>query len=391
MGTTDTTLVLVELDDLNNISAELGPSSMEVFLSEFEFRVQQFAREHDEIVKIPPNKLCVLLRDVSDSQQIELAAAKLVRLFEEPITVLDQEFKPTARAAFIPPGCDATTTKMQLRIAESGLREARAKKLPYVVRTKLSREYANDDISRLREIEQAFERGEFVMYFQPQAHATFRNVTGAEALMRWHSPQRGVLAPAEFIPYAERSALIRPFTWFALKSAISHCARWPSPLTVAVNVPPCLLQDEELNQVVQDALAIFDLPPARLILEITENSMIENPQKTLATLGGLRDNGVKIAIDDFGTGYSSFAYFRDLQVDELKVDRSFVSEMLTRPRDRDIVKAVIDLAHNFSLQVVAEGVEDEETAVELTALGCDILQGYLIGRPKPVDQFEAEI
>ena len=243
----------------------------------------------------------------------------------------------------------------------------------------------------MREIEQAFERGEFVMYFQPQVDARFRHVTGAEALMRWHSPQRGILGPNEFIPLAERSSLIRPLNWFAIKSAISHCARWSDPLTVAVNIPPLLLQNEELIQVVQDALAIFDLPPGRLILEITENSMIEDPQNTLATLGRLRDVGVKIAIDDFGTGYSSFAYFRDLQVDELKVDRSFVSEMRTRPRDRDIVKAVIDLAHNFSLQVVAEGVEDEETAVELTALGCDVLQGFWIGRPKPADQFELRI
>lgn len=381
------TLALVEIDNAGDVSAELGEVCLKLFLEEFELRVGRLLRAHDEIIKVQPHKLCVLLRGVSDPQQIELAGAKLTRLFALPINLLNEEISPVVYAAFVPPGDEPVDTKTKLRIAEAGLKEARKSNIPFVVRDAVDDSNATVGLKRAREIEMAFERGEFVMYFQPKMHAGFRHVTGAEALMRWHDPNHGVRLPAEFLPYAESPAITRSLTWFAIKSALAQCASWPDGLSVAVNVPPTLLHDPDLVPTVRDALAIFGVGCERLTLEITEEAMISNPEEALLVLASLRETGVRIAIDDFGTGYSSLAYFRDLPVDELKVDRSFVKHMLQRSKDHDIVKTIVDLAHNFNMQVVAEGVEDEETADALQALGCDTLQGYWIGRPAPGDEF----
>ncbi|MDH3643258.1 MAG: bifunctional diguanylate cyclase/phosphodiesterase [Gammaproteobacteria bacterium] len=383
------TLALVEIENAGEVSAELGHTSGELFLAEFEDRVGHLLRGQDEVIKIQPNKLCVLLRGVWDPQQIQLAGAKLTRLFEAPIEILDEEINAAVHAAFVPPGNEPVDPKMRLRIAEAGLAEARKANEPFVVRDAIGNANATVGFKRAREVELAFERGEFVMYFQPKIHAAYRNVVGAEALMRWHVPNQGVRLPGEFLPYAESASISRSLTWFSIKSAVAQCAGWPETLSVAVNIPPTLLHDPDLVPTVQDALAIFGVACERLTLEITEEAMIAHPEQALVALGSLRDAGVRVAIDDFGTGFSSLAYFRDLPVDELKIDRSFVSQMLKQPKDHGIVKAIIDLAHNFSMQVVAEGIEDEDTADALQALGCDTLQGFWIGKPIPADQFGA--
>jgi EAL domain-containing protein (putative c-di-GMP-specific phosphodiesterase class I) len=167
-------------------------------------------------------------------------------------------------------------------------------------------------------------------------------------------------------------------------------ARWPDQLSIAVNISPALLLEDEILSVVQDALEIHGVTPARLNLEVTESIMVDNQDVMLSQLARLRELGVKISIDDFGTGFSSLAYFRDLPVDEIKIDKSFVLRMLESEKDHAIVKAVIDLAHNFSLKVVAEGVENLDIANRLAELRCDILQGYVFDRPLPVEEFERQ-
>ena len=240
----------------------------------------------------------------------------------------------------------------------------------------------------LRDLEAAVEKGELELYYQPKVHAGFRNITGAEALMRWHSRDKGMIPPDEFIPVAEQHDVIRPMTWWAIKSVIARLARWKNNLSIAVNITPTLLLDDEIYWVVKDALDIHEINPARLTLEVTEGVMVENQYSMLEQLARLRTLGLKVAIDDFGTGFSSLAYFRDLPADEIKIDKSFVLHMRESERDRAIVKAVIDLAHNFNLRVVAEGVEDEWTARRLADLRCDYLQGYLLDRPLMLEDFE---
>ncbi|MGE0621843.1 MAG: putative bifunctional diguanylate cyclase/phosphodiesterase [Pseudomonadales bacterium] len=383
---TGSTLALVELDNAGEVFAELGQASMDLFLDEFSRRVQRFVREGDELIKVQPHKYCVVLHRVSDPIQLELAGAKLHRLFEAPIGVVDEEIKPIVHSAFVPPLADGNDSKRRMRMAESGLNDARRQNRFFVIR---DAPVESDAVSirRVREVELAFERGEFVMYYQPLVHAGYGNVVSAEALMRWHDPRHGVRPPSEFIPYLDQCAVHGQVTWFAVKAAIAQASRWPRAASVAVNVSPVLLKDEELLPTVRDALSIFGLPAERLTLEITEEAMLADEQGTLSALAQLRALGVRIAIDDFGTGYSSLAAFRDLPVDVLKVDSSFVTNMLEHPRDHDIVRAIIDLAHTFRMKVVAEGVEDAETAEALRELGADLLQGYWFGKPMPAESF----
>ena len=383
------TLLLVELTNADDVAAELGASSEEFYIEEFEHRVRQLARRQDEVMKVRSTKYCLLLRGVCDRQQIELAGAKLGRLFESNFQVLDEEIKPRVHAAFVPPNGAVAELKKRLQIAEAGLREAREEKRSWVIRDALVERQIEQTYRREREVERAFSDGEFVMYFQTKVHAGYRNVIGAEALMRWHSPTQGVRLPGDFIPYISELELQEQFTWFALKAALSSARTWPEGIGVAVNVPAPVLLEPALLDVVRDALAIFDFTPGELTLEITEEAMINDPERAIVNLDSLRALGIRIAIDDFGTGYSSLAYFRNLPVDELKIDRTFVSHMLTERRDRDIVKAIIDLAHNFSMRVVAEGVEDAATADELQRLGCDVLQGFYFSKPVPAEEIAA--
>jgi EAL domain-containing protein (putative c-di-GMP-specific phosphodiesterase class I) len=232
------------------------------------------------------------------------------------------------------------------------------------------------------------ELGELELYFQPKFHAGYRNLVGAEALMRWHTRDRQVVPPDEFMGVAERHDVIKPMTWWAVKAAVSRLSRWPEELSIAVNIAPTLLLDDEILAVVGDALEIHGVSAQRLNLEVTESVMVDNQKTMFAQLTRLRKMGVRISIDDFGTGFSSLAYFRDLPADEIKIDKGFVIPMLSSGKDHAIVKAVIDLAHNFSLKVVAEGVEDEKIAQRLTDLRCDVLQGYLFDRPLMVQDFE---
>ena len=382
------TLALVEIENADEVLTAFGEASQAQFLSVFEDRVRQLARPSDKVIKMQPNKLCVLLRGIQDPLQIQLAGAKLKRLFEPPISIFDEEVKVTVHAAFVPPAEDCPDTTTRLRLAESSLSEARRSGEPFVIRdAAVGATPTAVAMKRAREVEVAFERGDFVMYFQSQVAAGSRNVVAAEGLMRWDDPEKGVRPPSDFLPYVESLDLMRSLTWFALKSSVSHCATWPENTSVAVNISPRVLLDRELVPHVQDALAIFGLAPERLTLEITEDAVIEEPDLALVMLNELRATGVKVSMDDFGIGYSSLAYFRDLPVDELKVDRSFVSNMLERPKDRMIVKAIIDLAHNFSMRVVAEGVEDNETADVLQELGTDLLQGYWFSKPVPEAEF----
>ncbi|MEZ5557491.1 MAG: EAL domain-containing protein [Pseudomonadales bacterium] len=377
------TLVLIEVDDVTALAAEIGAASLELYLSEFRSRVERFARASDQVLKVQPHKLCVVLRGVTDAHQIELAGAKLDRLFAAPAAVLDRELRLSVHAAFVPPEEGPRDVKSGLRLAETGLRRARLEGRSWVIARELDALAADAALTASREVEAGIERGEFVLFYQPQVSAAYGSVVGAEGLMRWNHPQRGLLTPNHFLPYCRTSAMLRDLTSLALKSAIGSCATWPGTPSVSVNLPPALLGDEHLSALIGDALAIFGLAPERLVLEITEEAMIDDPDAAVDRLQALRDTGMRIAIDDFGTGYSSLSLLRRLPVQELKIDRSFVVGMREQPRDRVLVQAIIDLAHNFSMKVVAEGIEDDATAELLRGMGCDLLQGYLFGRPMP--------
>jgi EAL domain-containing protein (putative c-di-GMP-specific phosphodiesterase class I) len=382
-------LGLVEL--ANEESDDIRSQTMNQTLnSAFSDRLNGWVRTKDEWSFLKENRACVILRDIGSKGELELAGAKLARVFKEPHYHLGKAIPLIVTAGFTE--LNDNNSDMALAIQQAGIALNQAK-----LSSNLFKVYSPEKAKSMREegvllekMQNALEVGEFHLYYQPKVHAGYRTLIGAEALIRWHCKDEGVITPDRFIDLAEKNEIIKPMTWWVIKSAVSRLARWPEQLSIAVNICPSLLLENDILSVVTDALEIFGVSPARLNLEVTEKIMIDNQDMMLAQLARLRTIGVKISIDDFGTGFSSLAYFRDLPVDEIKIDQSFVRRMMVSKKDHAIVKAVIDLAHNFSMEVVAEGVETIAIADRLAELRCDILQGYVFDKPLPIEVFEKE-
>jgi EAL domain-containing protein (putative c-di-GMP-specific phosphodiesterase class I) len=243
-------------------------------------------------------------------------------------------------------------------------------------------------LALLGELRRAIDHQQLVLHYQPKVDAHTGQMLGVEALVRWQHPERGLIPPNDFIPLAERTGLIGPLTHYVLDAALHQCRDWRQAgheLAIAVNVSARSLLDLAFPDQVAGLLARWDIPARLLVVEITESTIMADPTHALEILGRLNTMGVQIAIDDFGTGYSSMAHLKTLPIQELKVDRSFVSQMTSSTRDAVIVRSTVDLGRNLGLRVVAEGVEDVLTSQELDALGCDAIQGYYISRPVPPD------
>jgi diguanylate cyclase (GGDEF)-like protein/PAS domain S-box-containing protein len=240
------------------------------------------------------------------------------------------------------------------------------------------------------ELDSAVARNEFRLFYQPQAKID-GEVTGFEALVRWHNPQRGMVSPATFIPVAEESGLIMQIGEWVLREACREAASWPHPLQIAVNLSPIQFRHGDLAGLVHSVLLETGLAPARLELEITEGVLVEDFGRGVSILRRLKTLGVRIAMDDFGTGYSSLSYLQSFPFDKIKIDQSFISKVTSNPQSAAIVRAVIGLAHGLNLPVLAEGVETRAQLEFLAAESCDEAQGYLLGRPHPIAEYSGLI
>jgi EAL domain-containing protein (putative c-di-GMP-specific phosphodiesterase class I) len=240
------------------------------------------------------------------------------------------------------------------------------------------------------ELRQAVEEDHLVLYYQPKISSATGRVTGVEALLRWQHPRHGLVPPAEFIPLAEYTGLIKPMTHWVLEAALCQHAQWRSmglDIPISVNCSARNLLEEDLPGTVQAKLAAHGISPDRLVLEITETAIIEDPRAALDVLTMLADLGVMISIDDFGTGYSSLEYLIKLPATELKIDRSFVLGIGKDESNAVVVRSTIDLAHNLGMKAVAEGVDSMEVWEKLRTLGCDMSQGYLFSKPVSAADF----
>jgi EAL domain-containing protein (putative c-di-GMP-specific phosphodiesterase class I) len=239
------------------------------------------------------------------------------------------------------------------------------------------------------DLRRGIDSDELVLFYQPKVALEDDRIVGVEALVRWEHPRLGLLGPGAFIGLAEDTGLIKTLTLWVIDEALRQCAAWrahETDLAVAVNVSMRSLLDRQFPEQVALRLRDTGIDPSRLILEITESTIMADPDAVLSVLNQLGDMGITLAIDDFGTGYSSLAYLRELPVDQLKVDRSFVTPLLRSRNDEVIVRATVELGHNLGLHVVAEGVEDGETLAELRRLGCDQAQGFHVSRPLPANE-----
>ncbi len=243
-------------------------------------------------------------------------------------------------------------------------------------------------LNLLAELRRAIPNGELQLYYQPKSPVA-GPVTEVEALIRWNHPRRGLLAPAAFLPLAERTSLIKPLTDWVLHEAARQCAVWRAQgltLRVAVNVSPRNLLDDDLPGAVLDATAAAGIPVSQLEIEITETAVMADPQGVKAIVERLYAMGVRVALDDFGAGYTSLSHLKTLAAKSLKIDRAFITHMLNHAADEAVVRNVIRLAHDLGMSTVAEGVETPEVWAKLLELGCDEIQGYVLSRPLPADK-----
>jgi predicted signal transduction protein with EAL and GGDEF domain len=254
--------------------------------------------------------------------------------------------------------------------------------------------YSPDRLRLVGELRGALEQGQLVLHYQPQAALATGDVRRVEALLRWQHPDRGLLAADAFVPPAEHTGLVRPLTRWVLETALRQCLDWRRrgiELGVAVNITGRDLIDLGLADEVAGLLRRWRVPPHLLELEVTETTVLSDPMRARAILTRLSELGVRIAIDDFGRGNSSLGYLKRLPVDVLKIDKSFVLNMIDDQDDAVIVRSTIDLAHNLGLEVVAEGVESEAAWTRLGSLGCDTAQGYYVGRPAPAEALPTRV
>jgi predicted signal transduction protein with EAL and GGDEF domain len=237
------------------------------------------------------------------------------------------------------------------------------------------------------ELRDALLREQFELYFQPVIDLQCLEVQGAEALLRWHYPERGMTSPSEFIPLAEECGVIEQLGAWVIRNACLAAAKWPGNLTVAVNLSPLQVDNPGLVRVVAAALAETGLDPSRLELEITESVLLHDSAVNIAVLDELSDLGVSIALDDFGTGYSSLSYLHRFSFDRIKIDHSFIRDITRNDGSLKIVRAIVMLAHSLGLAITAEGVETDEQLAAVRGEGCDAVQGYYTGEPAPIAVF----
>jgi EAL domain-containing protein (putative c-di-GMP-specific phosphodiesterase class I) len=247
-------------------------------------------------------------------------------------------------------------------------------------------------VTLMGELRRALDRRELVLYYQPKAVLADAKVHSVEALLRWQHPERGLVPPDEFIPIAQQTGLIKPLTLYVIDEALRQCHAWLEDglqLAIAVNLSARNLVDADFPVQVEGLLARWQIEPGLLEFEITESAMLSDPGRTKLILEQLSAMGIRLSVDDFGTGYSSLAYLKRLPVSEIKVDRSFVMNMDVDEDDATIVRSTIDLGRNLGLDVVAEGVENEQVWDRLRALGCTAAQGYYLSRPVPASELGA--
>ncbi|HHM05880.1 MAG TPA: EAL domain-containing protein [Gammaproteobacteria bacterium] len=377
-------LLLMDLDHFKEINDTLGHHVGDMVLQDVARRMRTALRGSDTIARLGGDEFAILLPVVDSAAHAEEAARKLLNALNRAIMLDEQGFHVGASIgiALCPEhGRDGATL---LRHADVAMYVAKRSASGYAVYDPREDEHSPSRLALVGELREAIERRQLVVFYQPKIELGSGRVTGVEAVVRWNHPQRGLLLPDDFIPLAEHTGLIRPLTFFVLEEALHQLHLWRRDnlgLALAVNLSARLLQDQQLAQKIARLMRHWEVPASCLAFEITESAIMADPLRAMNTLQFLNSLGVSLAIDDFGTGYSSLIYLKQLPVDEIKIDKSFVINMLRNNEDLVIVRATIDLAHNMGRRVVAEGVESAEVLKELARLGCDLAQGYHVSRP----------
>jgi diguanylate cyclase (GGDEF)-like protein len=380
-------LLLLDLDGFKEVNDSLGHHAGDQLLQQIAPLLSGALAEDQIAVRLGGDEFAVLLPEATLPDAMR-AAHLIQEVLTKPFMIEGVRVHVGVSIGVATAPVPAATVTDLLRCADMAMYEAKTARAGV-------RAYVPDPIGtadRLRtmaDLREALATDQLLVHLQPQVGLADGRVVGAEALVRWQHPTRGLLSPAELLPAAERAGLMRPLTDTVLELALTAAARWwvATAVPVSVNLSAASVTDLDLSDKVAAALARHGLPPEALTLEVVEDTLMADPERGREVLGRLRALGVRTSIDDYGTGYSSLAYLRRLPADELKLDRTLTHDLDTDPAAVAIVRSTVTLAHELGLSLVAEGVEDLATAALLARLGCDVAQGFALARPMPVEAF----
>ena len=386
-------VLFVDLDNFKTVNDILGHDSGDVFLRQVAARLIQSVRKSDIVSRQGGDEFLIGIADANDADAISTAANKILLQLAEPFPIGESQISVSCSIGIAVYPDDGSNFETLVQLADLSMYQAKESGRnafrfydPTMNSSIVNSLHLN---SSLRE---ALTEQQFVLHYQPVVDLSTQQMIGAEALIRWRHPTLGVIPPAEFIAAAEKSGLIVRIGEWVIQEGCRQMVAWQAagiaPLVLAVNLSPVQFKRGNIEAVISDALAQSGLAASCLELEITETALIDDAEKFIATLHGLKSLGVSISIDDFGTGYSNLSYLQRFDVDKLKIDQSFIYRLNNGPQELAIVTAIIQMAKGLNLSTTAEGIENDDTRRQLAAIGCNYGQGYYISRPCAAAEFE---
>ncbi|MGH2752399.1 MAG: putative bifunctional diguanylate cyclase/phosphodiesterase [Actinomycetota bacterium] len=379
-------VVLIDLDRFKEINDTLGHHNGDLLLQEVAGRLRRKLHPDVTVARFSGDEFALLLPRIVSVDEAVTTGKRVLSVLAKPFALVGVDIDVSASMGIAIHPLHGDDVHKLIRRADVAMYLAKETHSGLEVYSTDRDGYSPARLALASELRQAIEHQDLIVHYQPKVDMRTNRVVGAEALVRWIHPARGFMPPDDFIPLAEHTGLIRPLTKFVLRSALRQCRRWREEgleLDVAVNLSVRSLLDLHLPETVSALLQEFRVEPTRLVLEITESSIMADPIRAADVVDRLSELGIGLAIDDFGTGYSSLSHLKSLPVSEIKIDKSFVMSMISEENDAAIVRSTVDLGRNLGLRVVAEGVETVEMWRQLELLGCDVAQGYLLSRPLP--------
>jgi diguanylate cyclase (GGDEF)-like protein len=380
-------LLLIDIVNLAKINHQYGYTLGDQALNHCHSQLLSISRIPETVYRIGDRQFVFILPVLKSSAFIALAFNKINNVLKQKFIIEDQNIECDIRIGIALNKGAKLNSEATLMVAERSLIQARATSGSF----NLSE--AENETQQAQVLEKLFEdtlkANNFELYYQPKVNLWTGDIESVEALLRWQIPGEGFISPEVVVDIAEKTGQSFDLTKWVMQTAIRQLKEWEKQdihLSMAINIPANLIQDPELFTLVRDSLAIWGVDKNRLTLEITETAIVEDKEAGFDSLSRLKEFGIQLSIDDFGTGYSSLSYFKQIPATELKIDQSFVSNMLSNSQDQQIVKIIIDIAHVFGLKLVAEGIEDLQTFDYLKQLGCDYGQGYHMAKPMPADE-----
>jgi diguanylate cyclase (GGDEF)-like protein len=379
----------LDLDRFKNVNDTLGHPIGDLLLQAAAERMRSCVRGEDIVARLGGDEFAVVQLPSNQVTDVTSLATRLIEVVGAPYDLNDHQVVVGVSVGIAVAPADGKQPDALMKNADLALYRAKADG-GGIYRFFEADMDARMQARRLLELDlrKAIVNKEFELYYQPIIDVGTGQITSCEALVRWHHPERGMLAPLEFIPLAEETGIIVPLGDWVLRNACAEAMRWPKHVTIAVNLSPAQFKSRNLVQTIADALADSGLPAERLELEITELVLLQESEGAFAVLHQLRDLGIRIAMDDFGTGYSSLGYLRSFPFDKIKIDQSFIRDLPTKKDSVAIVRAVVGLSSSLGMTTTAEGVETKEQLTSLTAEGCNEFQGFLFSQPRPAAEME---